>query len=234
MILFDCGQTLIVEPQFDRDAANRALLRHASPLPAGYTESDFCTYATDLYRSLTDPLHSQYREMSHTAFLRLLFDSLGMTLDVPYEQADLLYWDTATHDSFATPGAAECLAKLQKSGIRIGIISNMCYARSSLQARLARYLPGIEFELLIVSSDYVVRKPDPRIFTVACRKAALDPQEVWYVGDNPNADVVGAAAVGIHPVLYTGAHMRSYDRLPDVPFDRIDSLAALTALLETA
>ena len=41
MILFDYGQTLIVEPQFDWMAANRAILAHTT-LPKGMTEDDFC------------------------------------------------------------------------------------------------------------------------------------------------------------------------------------------------
>lgn len=49
------------------------------------------------------------------------------------------------------------------------------------------------------------RKPHRRIFELALRKAKLEPEEVWYIGDNAVFDVDGAANSGIFPVWYKGA-----------------------------
>lgn len=40
---------------------------------------------------------------------------------------------------------------------------------------------------------------------VAGTKAVLQPEEVWYIGDDYQCDVVGARNAGIFPVYYIGA-----------------------------
>ena len=234
MILFDYGQTLIVEPQFDWAAANLAFLSHVKNLPQDVSKEELCRRLDDLFSHVIEQQHENYRELEHVKILRLFCDIYGLSLDIPLEEADLLYWDSATHGSFASPGAAELLDYLATNGIRTGVISNMCYANDALCTRLARYLPNHRFEFVITSSDYILRKPEPLLFAVACRRASLAPSDIWYVGDNPIADVVGAAGAGMHPVLYTGAHMRTFDDLPDVAFDRVDSFDELRALIEKA
>ncbi|MBQ4598982.1 MAG: HAD family hydrolase [Clostridia bacterium] len=234
MILFDYGQTLIVEPQFDWTAANLAILSHAKSLPQDMTKEEFCRRLDELFFHVVGQQHENYRELEHVKILRLFCDIYGLSLDISFEEADLLYWDSATHGSFASPGAPELLNFLSESGICSGIVSNMCYSNAALCARLDRYLPNHRFDFVITSSDYILRKPEPLLFAVACRRAGLDPADIWFVGDNPEADILGAYNAGMHPVLYTGAHMRAYDDLPDVPFDTVETFEELKALIENA
>lgn len=232
MILFDYGQTLIVEPQFDWTAANLAILSHATHLPDGMTSDEFCKCSNDLFEYVMGNRRESCREIEHEKFIRLLCDAYGLKLDISIAEADLLYWDSATHGSFASPGAAEFLDYLHECGIRTGVISNMCYANMALRTRLNRYLPNNRFEFVITSSDYVLRKPEKLIFDVAVRRSGLSPDDIWYIGDNPNADVVGSSGAGMHPVLYTGAHMRDYSNVPKLQFDIVDSFAQLKELIE--
>ncbi|MBE6680170.1 MAG: HAD family hydrolase [Ruminococcaceae bacterium] len=234
MILFDYGQTLIVEPQFDWTAANLAILSHASHLPEGMSAEEFCECSNKLFEHVMGNRRENCREIEHEKFLRLLCDIYGLKLDISIAEADLLYWDSATHGSYASPGAAEFLDYLYENGIRTGVISNMCYANMALRTRLNRYLPNNRFEFVLTSSDYVLRKPEKLLFDVAIRRAGLAPDEIWYIGDNPVADVVGSNSAGMHPVLYTGAHMRDYSNVPTLQFDTVDSFAKLKKLLEKA
>ena len=57
------------------------------------------------------------------------------------------------------------------------------------------------FEFLAVSSRVGYEKPHPGIFRHALELAGVPPEAVIHVGDNLNADVAGARAVGIEPVL---------------------------------
>jgi putative hydrolase of the HAD superfamily len=52
----------------------------------------------------------------------------------------------------------------------------------------------------ISSANIGYEKPNPEIFRYALRKAG-NPQEVWMVGDNYEADVKGAENVGIKAIL---------------------------------
>jgi FMN phosphatase YigB (HAD superfamily) len=40
-------------------------------------------------------------------------------------------------------------------------------------------------------------KPDPRIFQYALRALACSPSQAWMIGDNPEADIDGAARLGL-------------------------------------
>ena len=79
-----------------------------------------------------------------------------------------------------------------------------------MSERLNRLLPMNEFEFVMTSSDYIVRKPNRILFDIALRKAGLCAGEVWYCGDNPQADIEGAAQVGIYPIWYDNETDREY------------------------
>ena len=96
----------------------------------------------------------------------------------------------------------EMLAELRTRGIRTGVISNLGWSGEALADRLHRLLPEHAFEFVISSSDYGVRKPNPLIYRAALAKAGLSPEEVWFCGDQIDADVFGAQSVGIFPVWY--------------------------------
>ncbi|WP_026212222.1 HAD family hydrolase [Longispora albida] len=60
---------------------------------------------------------------------------------------------------------------------------------------LDRYVAG-----WIISEEAGLRKPDPRIFAEAARRAGRRLGGSWMVGDNPAADIGGATSAGIPSV----------------------------------
>ncbi|MCC6601363.1 MAG: noncanonical pyrimidine nucleotidase, YjjG family [Crocinitomicaceae bacterium] len=62
---------------------------------------------------------------------------------------------------------------------------------------------GIEkyFEKIINSEDVGVRKPDPAIFTYALQKAGAEKEESLMIGDDWNADILGARDSGLDQVF---------------------------------
>ncbi|MGE5603174.1 MAG: HAD family hydrolase [Nitrososphaerales archaeon] len=57
------------------------------------------------------------------------------------------------------------------------------------------------FDVIVVSSDYGYRKPDPRLFGVALRRLGTPASQAIYVGDNVERDVCGAHNAGLRAVL---------------------------------
>ena len=100
------------------------------------------------------------------------------------------------------PGVAAMLAGLRERGVRTGVISNLGWTGEALEDRLRRLLPEHAFEFVIASSDYGVRKPGALIFQAALAKAGLAAEDVWFCGDQIDADVFGAQGAGIFPVWY--------------------------------
>jgi putative hydrolase of the HAD superfamily len=131
------------------------------------------------------------------------------------------------------PGSREGLQALADTGVRLGIISNadgMMGPRLA-QLELCQVGPGIgvDIECVVDSGNVGIMKPDPRIFQVAIDLLGLEPDQVWYVGDMPAIDVVGARRAGIRPYLMDplGLHL-------DAGYERISSLAALAEQIATA
>jgi putative hydrolase of the HAD superfamily len=49
------------------------------------------------------------------------------------------------------------------------------------------------------------KTPKKRIFDLALEKAELQPDEVWYIGDQYECDVKGSINAGMVPIWYIGA-----------------------------
>ena len=115
-------------------------------------------------------------------------------------------------------GADEMLDYINEHGIRSAVISNLLWSGDALSKRLNRLLPNNQFEFVMTSSDYFIRKPNRILFDIALQKAALSADEVWYCGDNPHADIEGSSQTGIYPIWYDNDTDRDYkggsDRQP--------------------
>lgn len=197
-VLFDLDDTL-----FDHIATARASLRaSAAPLPF-FQAVDF------------EPFYKRYSELLEE------YHALLMAGRYSYEEARRLrferllapYWPAATaaeiddfvranqtHYPLMRQPIAGALALLQalKPHCRICIVTNN---RTAEQEEKLRFLGMTDLvDALITSEDVGVPKPNPRIFEVALQRLNARPEEAVLVGDNWQADVLGALAVGIRPV----------------------------------
>lgn len=75
-----------------------------------------------------------------------------------------------------------------------------------------------------------IAKPDPRIFTVALSALGASPARTWMVGDNPTADLMPAARLGMRTCWLAPPEDRRVLH-GGVPTARIDTLLALPAAL---
>ncbi len=97
------------------------------------------------------------------------------------------------------------LASLAETGVPVGVVSN---ADGSIEQRLADLEvlqvgdgPGVEVEFVVDSGAVGVEKPDPRIFDFAIEQLDGERADIWYVGDTPAFDIVGARRAGLRPIL---------------------------------
>ncbi len=90
------------------------------------------------------------------------------------------------------------LEALRSQGFRMGVISN---ATHDLPDRLDRLGLTPYFEAVTYSYEVGFEKPDRRIFETALRRLAVEAEDAVHVGDNYDADILGARSVGITPAL---------------------------------
>ena len=200
MILFDYGETLLWEPSSDLLAGERALIGAADANPNRVTPEQALALAGEIYRNQNEARIFDL-ELHEWQGLRLVNDILGLSFSLTLAEQEQIFWDTAA-PAVPTPGITDLLEKLQIVGIRTGVISNMRFSGPTLEKRIRDAFPGHPFEFILASSEYGVRKPSPLLFRAALGRAKLSPEEVWFCGDHPQADVEGAAGVGIFPVWY--------------------------------
>lgn len=129
------------------------------------------------------------------------------------------------------PGSREALVTIAATGVKLAIVSN---ADGSVAAQLGADGicqlgdgPGVRMDAILDSSVVGVAKPDPRMFEIALeRLGGIDPSRAIHVGDTPAADVAGARAAGITPVL-----IDPYDDHAHLDIIRVGSLTALATTL---
>lgn len=211
MIIFDYGHTLLFEPEFDYLKGEKAVFRHITRNPHGVTPEQVNDFARELFDE-AEICRKNGFEMNELPLLRLKYEHFGIELDISLEEAERLLWDNASPGEIM-PFAGLMLEYLKVNRIRTGVISNIGWTGKALAARIGRLLPENEFEFIIASSDYGVRKPNRLLFETALQKAELAPSQVWFCGDNFKCDVEGAHLAGIFPVFYTEKTIKSpYDK----------------------
>ena len=97
------------------------------------------------------------------------------------------------------PGALETISELRARGFRIGLITVCTDDVPALWPETAFH--GL-FDAEVFSCSVGLRKPDPRIYLLACDQLGVVPGEALFVGDGANDELAGAERVGMTAVLF--------------------------------
>ncbi|MGH7350451.1 MAG: HAD family hydrolase, partial [Candidatus Rokuibacteriota bacterium] len=102
------------------------------------------------------------------------------------------------------PGAAAAVRELAARGVSLGIVSNTGRTPGVILRRvLERHGLLGHFGAISYSDEVGVRKPEPEIFRATLASAGVPAAEAVHIGDNPEADVIGAQGVGMRAAHYT-------------------------------
>jgi putative hydrolase of the HAD superfamily len=96
------------------------------------------------------------------------------------------------------PGAQDTLEEFTRRGLPLALVTN---GQSEMQReKLHRFGLGRYFQAVCIEGEVGFGKPDRQAFENALSQLNLQPQDVWMVGDNLQADIRGAQQVGIFAV----------------------------------
>ncbi|MHA2245740.1 MAG: TIGR02253 family HAD-type hydrolase [Candidatus Hodarchaeales archaeon] len=109
--------------------------------------------------------------------------------------AIVAYHDTKRAYLKPDPDVLPTLIKLKTFGIKLAIISNGLSVKQ--WEKLIRLGIHHFFDTVIISEEVGVEKPNQKIFQTALEKMRLKPNEMIYIGDNIETDIIGANSVGI-------------------------------------
>lgn len=209
MIIFDYGNTLLYEPNWDTKKGNAELLKYVTRNPNNCTAEDISKGAELIFGIHVENVRKNGYDICGQIGDRVLYEYLGLEFSITPLQMETVFWNGASVGAIM-PAADKMIDWINKHGIRSAVISNLLWSGNALTERLNRLLPNNQFEFVMTSSDYFMRKPNRILFDIALQKSGLNADEIWYCGDNVQADVEGAAQVGIFPVWYDNDTDKSY------------------------
>lgn len=237
MILFDYGHTLVYEPGWDIVRGNEELLKYVTKNPNHHTLEDVRKAAELIFENHIESVRKIGYDISGQVGNKVLYEYLGMEFSLTPLEMETVFWNGASMGAMM-PGADKMLDYIHQNGIRSAVISNLLWSGAALTERLNRLLPNNQFEFVMTSSDYLLRKPNRILFDIALRKARVSSDEIWYCGDHPQKDIEGASQVGIYPVWYDNNTEKDYkdrskERLPQCEHLHIHEWSELIDLLES-
>ena len=142
---------------------------------------------TDQLKILTSHL-SRYSKSIDEKFLK--------SLEKPYVEGVLRF------EPSLIEGAKETIESL-KTNCLIGLISNTGRTPGKiLRTILENYGLDKHFDVLTFSGEVGIRKPHRKIFEDTLANIGIKPQESVHVGDDFNADIIGAKNAGMKAILY--------------------------------
>ena len=140
---------------------------------------------------------------------RRSFEQSGVVCDTP-EQFDHDYLETIVTLDKVVDGALDLLEHLVQRG-PVYVLSN---GFADLQSRKLKS-GGLDkyIERLILSDDINVTKPDKRLFDYALEQVGGKASSTVMIGDNYDADILGAHNAGWHTVFF---NRKNYNPSPNV------------------
>ncbi len=238
-VLFDLDDTLLDWSGFHGDWARMETfhLRRVYDFVRANTHplGEFDAFVTE-FRTRTMDAWAAARTSLRAPNLGSVLVESAVALGAPAGQMDMrrlleVYaWD-AVDGTRMFPDVPDALKLLHQHGIKVAIVTNAYQPMwiRDIEIETHGILPFFP-DCRISAADIGYLKPHPAIFQAALNCLNVQPQEAVFVGDDPEADIVGAKAAGLYAVLRQSARQQfSGSVAPDA---RIHSLAQLPAILD--
>lgn len=201
-IFFDVGYTLLHTAEPTSKVCRKVLRAHGHDLPLARIKAAMkpadATH-TQRYHSLRDDWAQPHTIRGMWLdYYRHVFDELGFPDEDQQLAHELIDWYAEPQAWQPFPEAREVVERLHSQGLCIGAVSDWAPTLPRiLQAHgFTRWL-----DFVLCSGNIGFAKPNVQFYRLAIERAGVQPDEALHVGDSYYADVRGARAAGITPVL---------------------------------
>ncbi|RXZ77458.1 HAD-IIIA family hydrolase [Paenibacillaceae bacterium] len=126
-------------------------------------------------------------------------------------------------------GAMDVIHVLRNQGLKLGLITNgsVHSQNAKIDCAKIRHL----FDVIVVSDEVQVKKPDKRIFEIALERLGVKPETSFYIGDHPLNDIKGASEAGLKTIWLAG--FREWDVAGVQPHYTVKELKELITIFES-
>lgn len=212
-VLFDLDETLL-----DREAMIERFL------VGQYARLGLQTPSYELYRA-------RFKQLDEHGYADRykVFQTLAAEFSLPLSAEELLadFRRHAWQGCQPFPDAHAVLKELRSRGYPLGLITNG--SREAQRGKLSAADLAGYFEVILISEEQTIRKPEAAIFLRAAEKLGVAPLECLFVGDNPQADIGGAYQVGMKTAWRKGdlAWPEGLALTPDYTIDALSQLLTI-------
>ena len=185
-------------------------------------------YSAEAFQALRFRLHEQRPDLRYNVTLLRQEALRTVAIECGYDeslvkQAFQVFLD-ARHDVKLYDDTVPLLERLHGRYV-LGVITNG-------NADVRRLGLGGYFDFTLSPMEVGAAKPDRLIFEAACNRAGFDPGEIVHIGDDPEADVIGAAGYGMVAVWLNRHRLQWPAELPRPDCIELPTLAALERVLQ--
>ncbi len=136
--------------------------------------------------------------------------------DAPSASKLAEHYDTKFGDhNVIFPNSPILLKRLKAMGYIVGVITNGPSILQNHKMDTSGLRPYCD--IVVVSGDVGVHKPDPALFVYTADKLGLKCDECVYVGDHPVNDIQGALEAGMKAIRMNYGWFKNKDLRDDVP-----------------
>lgn len=231
VIVFDLFDTLLHDIYFDINLGLTYL--HENVLSQDTDKVEFLNYADTYWKALYDKRIADNSEIAFEEELIDLKNKYGFKVN--YSIEEILY--NCALKMNATElfnDTVSTLEKLKLLGIPVYLLSNSIFTKNVMKRFISRYDIEKYFVNIYFSADYKIRKPHKDLFKVVFddikkHDDSIKVGQVFFIGDNFEADVLGAENFGFTPVFINRKHDNDIN---SKSFIEIKSLNELLEVIE--
>lgn len=204
-IFLDAGDTFIYGYPTLYEAIRECCLKANVDIPVGQIQDTLHGSMTTGDRAsllYQDQFERYLRELYRTVLQRIHYPgNLELAVDWLWGQ-----W-CGGHRFRLFDDARSSLELLRDAGYKLGVVSNWDTTLKSLLQRLGVYS---FFDLILVSCEIHLAKPDPAIFHMALEQTGAIAQETWFFGDQVDMDIIPPRQLGMQ-TIYIDYHGNKKD-----------------------
>jgi putative hydrolase of the HAD superfamily len=201
---FDLFGTLVLQDRFNFDQSLEALYQNLFLSGFQLDKGRFLETYRDVNRRLMTQALEDGRETHNRLWVAGALQALGHAVepeDLHIEQAIDAYFDPFIASCRLIPGTREMLESLA-GRYRLALLSNFTHPPAVDQI-LTRLRIRPFFDEILVSGQIGIRKPHPAVFAELTRRLGYAAEDIIFVGDELQADIVGAQNAGLRTVWMT-------------------------------
>lgn len=208
VIVFDLFDTLLNDIKFDFDAGLCYLYENI--LSADTDKVEFLEYTATYWKERYDKRNENNSEIAFEDELLDFKDKYGFKAEFSKEEI-LLNCALKMNVAEVFSDTISTLEQLKILGIPVFLLSNSIFKKNEMtkfinQYDLERYFVDIYF-----SADHGIRKPHKDFFNIVFEDIkkysnTIKREQVYFVGDNVEVDVIGAHNFGFTPVFINRKH----------------------------